>query len=395
LSLGGSAAFSLRFTGELDEVRIWSTARTATQIMQSLDGADAASPGLLAYYRLEEGAGDQVADATGHGNNGTISGNVAWVATPSHSCIDPRSSGRSVALDGTSGFVSIPDAPAIDFDQSMTMEAWINMDRLSGNPQVAPRPLSKGDGANWNTDRSYEFSISPTGMPTAAFFGGTLDTYIELDPFGTTLQTGRWYHLAATFDGVAGVARLFVDGEKVVERTVSEGGTPFAGMHLTNSSRPLEIGTTSTVYWTPTPYFPGRIDEVRLWNIARTPEQIAASFACEMPGATPGLVARYAFNTDGGGAVHNAVGGGLDGAFVGGASLADNTPVCAPDVGTQGGFTGHDGVLDNNDFVAFISLFFGREPAADRGSVGAVPTPDGAWDNNDFIVYIDQFFTGC
>jgi hypothetical protein len=31
---------------------------------------------------------------------------------------------------------------------------------------------------------------------------------------------------------------------------------------------------------------------------------------------------------------------------------------CRADIGMQGGAPGQDGVLDNNDFVVFIDLFF-------------------------------------
>ncbi|MDP1663412.1 MAG: GC-type dockerin domain-anchored protein [Phycisphaerales bacterium] len=70
-------------------------------------------------------------------------------------------------------------------------------------------------------------------------------------------------------------------------------------------------------------------------------------------------------------------------------------PVCAADLGTQGGVPGHDGVLDNNDFVVYIEAFFTRRPVADTGSTGGVPGPDGQFDNNDLIVFIDRFFQGC
>ncbi|HYC99910.1 MAG TPA: GC-type dockerin domain-anchored protein [Phycisphaerales bacterium] len=73
----------------------------------------------------------------------------------------------------------------------------------------------------------------------------------------------------------------------------------------------------------------------------------------------------------------------------------DLPPACAADVGAQGGVHGQDGVLDNNDFVAFIELFFSQDSAADLGAQGGVPSADGAWDNNDFVVFIDLFFTGC
>jgi 6-phosphogluconolactonase (cycloisomerase 2 family) len=71
-------------------------------------------------------------------------------------------------------------------------------------------------------------------------------------------------------------------------------------------------------------------------------------------------------------------------------------PPCGnTDLGKQGGLRGADGILDNNDFVVFIDLFFEHDPRADFGSQGGVAGSDGQWDNNDFVVYIDQFFFGC
>jgi hypothetical protein len=71
-------------------------------------------------------------------------------------------------------------------------------------------------------------------------------------------------------------------------------------------------------------------------------------------------------------------------------------PRCgSADVGGQGGVGGYDGVLDNNDFVVFIDLFFGTDPLADVGGVGGAEGGDGVFDNNDFVVFIDRFFAGC
>ncbi|HYD02441.1 MAG TPA: VCBS repeat-containing protein, partial [Phycisphaerales bacterium] len=76
-------------------------------------------------------------------------------------------------------------------------------------------------------------------------------------------------------------------------------------------------------------------------------------------------------------------------------SLID--PCGGADVGATGGvFTGcGDGVLDNNDFVVFIDLFFSGNAVADVGTTGGVPGADGRFDNNDFVVFIDMFFAGC
>jgi len=72
------------------------------------------------------------------------------------------------------------------------------------------------------------------------------------------------------------------------------------------------------------------------------------------------------------------------------------TPVaCAADMGIAGGTPGHDGQLDNNDFIAFINLFFQLSTQADCGRSGGQSGRDGHHDNNDFIVFINQFFAGC
>jgi hypothetical protein len=64
-------------------------------------------------------------------------------------------------------------------------------------------------------------------------------------------------------------------------------------------------------------------------------------------------------------------------------------------MGRAGGLLGGDGVLDNNDFIAFINLFFAEAPLADVGRQGGVAPGDGQLDNNDFIVFINLFFDGC
>ncbi|MFT3686059.1 MAG: GC-type dockerin domain-anchored protein [Phycisphaerales bacterium] len=64
------------------------------------------------------------------------------------------------------------------------------------------------------------------------------------------------------------------------------------------------------------------------------------------------------------------------------------------DIGGAGGLLGPDGRLDNNDFIAFIDLFFHQSVLADIGGAGGLPGSDGAWNNNDFIVFITWFFSG-
>jgi hypothetical protein len=74
---------------------------------------------------------------------------------------------------------------------------------------------------------------------------------------------------------------------------------------------------------------------------------------------------------------------------------AGSASPCNADIGKQGGVPGFDGVLDNNDFIAFINAYFSSNLRADFGTTAGQPGSDGLLNNNDFIAFITAFFAGC
>lgn len=65
--------------GEISELRVWNIQRTQEQIASSMYFVDPMTPGLLAYWKFNEGSGNQIMDATGNGTNLTGSGTPEWV----------------------------------------------------------------------------------------------------------------------------------------------------------------------------------------------------------------------------------------------------------------------------------------------------------------------------
>ncbi len=100
----GAANSSYNWKGQLDEVRVWNVVRTQAQIQANMNTQLTGSEtGLLAYYKMEEGIGTSLTDATVNGNTGTMTAGVTWVGAPTISSFTPTSAsaGTTVTLNGS------------------------------------------------------------------------------------------------------------------------------------------------------------------------------------------------------------------------------------------------------------------------------------------------------
>lgn len=91
------------FNGLLDEVRLWSVNRSATELQFGMfRGMTGAETGLVACYRCDEAGGTTLFDATGHGFNATLAGAVSRVTEAANSITtneDTPASGRLFGYD--------------------------------------------------------------------------------------------------------------------------------------------------------------------------------------------------------------------------------------------------------------------------------------------------------
>ncbi len=83
LRIGERGNGGTSFNGLIDEVRLWSVARTAAELAAirttCLAGNEA---GLVANWRLDDGAGAAATDLTANANTGTLVNGPAWISTP-------------------------------------------------------------------------------------------------------------------------------------------------------------------------------------------------------------------------------------------------------------------------------------------------------------------------
>ena len=157
-----------------------------------------------------------------------------------------------------------------------TQEAWIWADdkgddlhrKIMGSEGSTTRPK-----ADRSPTISYHYNNRRDDNEIRYGFGYGGSSSIKVTVGG--LKTDNtWTHIATTFDGTN--YKLFVNGEEVNNSLAGAGKTPLP--------TPVRyIGTT----------FRGKIDEVRMWNVARTQAEIQETMNDTLSGDETGLVAYY------------------------------------------------------------------------------------------------------
>ena len=222
-----------------------------------------------------------------------------------------QTANQILSLDGSGDYVSIPSAPDLQNPIEITVEAWIF-------PTITPSNkfgsfINKGDGDSALSARTYEWRWVSNGIINLSFFLDNVDgTPDEGGAFTVGVPSNTWTHVAATFDGGQGIIRFYTNGMLAAE-TSSLNGTPITGRRLRQSSLPVVLG------WTP--FFPdiyasGGMDEVRIWKVARSAQEIYASRFCRLTGTETNLAGYWNFDD---GAANDLTGHGHNGTFAGNA----------------------------------------------------------------------------
>lgn len=150
--------------------------------------------------------------------------------------------------------VEVADADALDVGTgNFTIEAWIKLTTCNSWGVIA----EKGESNIW-FNNSYSFGINHTGNHIR--FKGNWSGGVELDS-DISLDLNKWYHVVGVRDG--NNAYIYINGIKDInENNSCSGGAETDG-------KKLMIGSDA-----PSQYLDGSMDELRIWNVARTESQI-------------------------------------------------------------------------------------------------------------------------
>jgi len=249
---------------------------------------------------------------------------------------------NALDFDGTNDYVNISGLSTDGFS-GLTIEAWVyahsfntsgspdnNISEIAGKEETSL--LRIGDEASGELVENDKAQFVITTSAGTKKCSGTSD-----------LALNTWYHIAGTYDGTN--KRLYVNG--VLEKTVAHSGNIV-------SSAGQQIGGTIGQR-----YFDGMIDEVRIWNDARTEIEIRGNMYQELAGTEDNLVAYYKLNeTAGTTANDNQSSGTHDGTL---------TDMSGDEWETSPAFFGPKNALTFSDDYVTIGSFFACDGKSESG----------------------------
>ncbi len=211
----------------------------------------------VAWWKFDEGYASTTYDAFGN-NDGTLTSGARWQNEPE--C----KSGKCLYFDGVNGSVESPWSDT--YTANITFEAWVKSSK-SGE-EYSDYALVIDVGAF--VDQGFSLSVDHA---SDKWSWSVYDNYFQmLSP--NTVVAGKWYHLAGTYNGT--VARFYVNGIEVASPSVSVG--TYTGVDK------ISIGAQAKELNRLNRYFNGTIDNVKIYDYARSAAQIKADYTASAGG---------------------------------------------------------------------------------------------------------------
>jgi len=186
--------------------------------------------------------------------------------------------GNALDFNGSNAYINVGNGASFDLGNVLTIEAWVKPGIKTGRQGIFSTRSSNIAGSF-----QLEIGTASGGAHRVAVSG--VNTWVA-QTGDNVYNDGEWVHLAyvRTVSG-AGTHTIYIDG--VAQSLISDDSYEF--INNTND-KVIGQGTSGTQF------FKGVMDEVRVWNVARTNQQIRENMHRTLSGYEDGLVSYYQFN---------------------------------------------------------------------------------------------------
>ena len=277
-------------------------------------------------------------------------------------------------------YLQVPDSPSLR-PANITLECWVHpvgqgYGNTTSGALLIGRP-GQGTSGNYLVTWGLYYVVS-TGKFFFEMAGPAFGTNGQGIVSTATIPLGGTAHIAATYDGQT--MKLYFNGALDVQAT--------ATYPTFNYTRPDNVTFGAANYlFNFERRFDGELDEIRIWNTARSAAQIIAGRNLRLCTDQLGLMGHWSFTNNSlldttGNANHaaavTAVSFPAEFATIAACYANCDCSVAAP-------------LLNINDFVCYLNRFATGDPYANCDASTAPPTLNVA----DFICFMNAYAAGC
>src|SRR3989344_7565793 len=207
--------------------------------------AQAAAPttGLVAHWKFDEGSGTTAGDSAGT-NNGTLVNGPTFAT---------GKVGQALSFDGSNDYVQMSSGAGYSNTQAHTFAAWVKINGAFGS-NYGWILSADNQGILGGTS----LVVRNNGQP--AFFYKAGENFVDSN---TALTQSVWAHIATVYNG-SGSVTFYLNG--VADGTRSTGATTWGSTSLAFRMGVWSVGQH---------FFPGSIDDVRVYNRALSAQEIS------------------------------------------------------------------------------------------------------------------------
>jgi len=263
----------------VDEVRIYNRPLTQAEIV-CLMNLELQNPALLtdlvAYYQFNQNSGTALYDHTQFAHHGTLNNMdpaTDWIKSTAMTQ-------NTLSFDGSNDYVNVPGDASLDVTTSYTIETWFYRNSLTSSykPIVDRGPV----GLSSEIEIYTQWASNNYQLTVVHNRGGSFDY-----AYWPTVPANQWIHISVRYTG--GIVNVFYNG--IYQAPVS-GDENFPA--IASGLNDLNLGFHGGGPF----YHQGYLDELRVWNIARTENEIRENMYKELetPGSEASLVAYYQFD---------------------------------------------------------------------------------------------------
>ena len=249
---------------------LWALAAQAQPAWQQLllsGNTITALNGLVGYWPLDEGGGSVAFDYSGNGNNGTLVNSPTWTTGQIKGAL---------SFNGTNQYINLGKANTFNLNQDLTISAWIKLPTV---PVGGSAPVIIGDISSNGQNTQYNLRVSFANTGDIMFGWGVPSHDRIWTTAGGVISAGSWYHVVMTRVGTgtpSDVVTIYVNGFSKALASTGDASTAPAFSNVGNTS----IGRNGDG----SGYFPGTIDDPRIYNRVISAAEVAQIYNAGLGG---------------------------------------------------------------------------------------------------------------